>query len=303
MEPFIFIISLAVLAKFSILVVNAAAELSQTTGISRTFIGFIFVGLATSLPEFSIGIISSIENMGEISVGNLLGANITNLTLILGVMAFIGFNMGKIYSRQIMDAALAVAGICLMLVLIGGAGLIFGVFLLCVYYIFSSSVMKHGFVSGDVVSTPQAAKTAAKLVLFVAVVVISSYVITDSAVLLASDLGIPAAIIGATIISVGTTLPEMSVNIAAVMKRNISLAIGDTTGTVVSNISMILGTVVLINPVAVSADIAALALALAAVSGVVYFMANRQVFGMKESAILVSIYAAYMFYFVTHGAL
>lgn len=296
------LLGLAVVAKFSTIVVDSAAKLSQITGISRTVIGFIFIGIATSLPELSVGVISSLEREGELSVGNLLGANVTNLTLILGFMAFIGFNLGKIYSQQLKRAIAVTAGIAVMLISLGTAGFLFGVFLLSVYYVFSVAIMREGFAVGEV-NTLEAAKSALKLIISVAIVVASAYVATNSAIALAAVLGVSSTIIGATIISVGTTMPELSVNIAAVRKRNIPLAIGNTIGTITANLALILGVVAMMNPVLISADAVLLGLILVAISSIVYVLADRMVFGIKEALFLSSVYIIYLLLLLVFGAI
>jgi len=294
LDLFFLLSGLAIIAKFSSIVVDAATKLSQITGISKTAIGFIVIGVGTSLPELSIGLISSLENHGELSVGNLLGANITNLTLILGFMAFIGFNLGKIYSQQLKRAIAITAGIAVILVSLGTAGFLFGLFLLSIYYMFSMSVMRKGIIIGENVDTFVAAKAALKLLISVAIVVMSAYVTTNSAISLAAVLGMSNTIIGATIISIGTTMPELSVNLAAVRKRNLSLAIGDFIGTITSNLALILGIVTIINPVHMSADILLLASLFLATSMLVYVLASRLSFGLKESLLLTAIYVIYL---------
>lgn len=285
---------IVVVAKFSSVVADAAVTLSRITGISKTVIGFIFIGLGTSLPELSIGVISSLENHGTLSVGNLLGANITNLTLILGLMAFIGFNIGNIYSLKLRQTLAATAGISFILIYMGSAGLLFGLFLLCIYYIFSTAIIKDGFVAGEKTDTAEAVKAAIKLIVSVAIVVTAAYVTTETALRLAASLGVADSIIGATIISIGTTMPELGINVAAVRKRNISLAIGDTIGTIISNLALILGIVTMINPVVITADIIVLGIMSIAVCSFVYLLSLRQKFGIKEAVILVSMYIIYI---------
>lgn len=285
---------IAVVAKFSSIVADAAVTLSRITGISRTVIGFIFIGLGTSLPELSIGVISSLENHGTLSVGNLLGANITNLTLILGLMAFIGFNTGNIYSLKLRQTLAATAGISFILIYTGSAGFLFGLFLLCIYYVFSTAIIKDGFVAGEKTDTAEAVKAAIKLIVSVAIVVTAAYVTTETAIGLAVSWGIADSIVGATIISIGTTMPELGINVAAVRKRNISLAIGDTIGTIISNLALILGIVTMINPVVITADIIVLGIMSIAVCSFVYLLSLRQKFGIKEAVILVSMYIIYI---------
>ncbi len=294
LELFLFLSALAVVAKFSTVVVDSATKLSQVTGISRTVIGFAFIGVATSLPELSIAVISSLEKQGALSLGNVLGANIMNLTLILGFMAFIGFNLGSVYSQQLKRAIAIAAGIAFMLLFSSTAGFLFGAFLLSVYYLVFAALIRDGFVSAGNVSAFDAAKSAVKLLTSVFIVVAAAYVVTNSALLLASDIGISAPLIGATIISVGTTMPELSVNVAAVKKRNISLAVGDLIGTLVANLALVFGIAAMINPITISQDILSLAVISLLAYSVVYVLSRRMVFGLKESLLLISMYVLYI---------
>ncbi len=293
LDLFLLLSALAVIAKSSSIVVDSAVKLSQITGVSRTVIGFIFIGVATSLPELSIGIISSLENQGTLSVGNLLGANVMNLTLILGLMSFVGFNIGKIYSQQLKRAIAITVGIAIMIISAGSAGFLFGAFLVSVYYLFSAAIMRGGFAVAQV-NALEALRAAVKLIVSVAIVVMSAYVATNSAVSLAGALGISNAIIGAAIISIGTTMPELSVNVAAILKRNIPLAIGDMTGTITTNLALVLGIVTMINPVIISPDIALLSALLVMAGLAAYLLAGRMAFGIKEALFLTAIYFVYI---------
>lgn len=294
--------ALVIVGKFSSVIVDSAVRLSQITGISRAVIGFIFIGVGTSLPELAIGIISSLERQGALSVGNLIGANVTNLTLILGIMSFIGFNLGKIYAQKMKRAVALTAGITFILILGGVTSFLFGLFLVCVYYLFFATIMKEGFVLDNRING-SVARAALKLVISISIVVAAAYVTTNSAVALASVLGIASPLIGATLISIGTTVPELSVNIAAIKKRNIPLAVGDSIGTIVSNLALILGIVSMINPVIISAEIAALGITSILACAIVYVLAGRMAFGLKEAFFLSSFYVLYLLFIMLSGAL
>jgi cation:H+ antiporter len=292
----LFLSGLAVVAKFSTVAVESAVKLSQITGMSKTLIGFIFIGLSTSLPELAVGVVSSLGNNGHLSAGNVIGANITNLTLILGLMAFTGFNLGKIFSRQLKDAIAVTTGIALILLFMGTATLLFGLFCVCLYYTSSAAIAKRGIAIGDV--NAESAKAAIRLLASVAAVVTGAYIVTNSAVTMSEMLGISSPILGATILSIGTTLPELSVNVAAVKKRNISLAVGDTIGTITSNLALILGVAIMINPISITRDILFLAAFLAAINSIVYVLAGRMTFWLKESLLLISLYVLYILFAV-----
>jgi len=302
MELLLLIAGLVVVGKFSSVVVESAIKLSQITGISRAVIGFIFIGIGTSLPELSIGIISALESRPELSAGNLLGANIMNMTLILGLMAFVGFNLGKIYAQKMQRALMLTTVVSLIIAMMSVTSFLFGAFLVCVYYLFFATIMKEGFVLGDKINGSDAAKTALKLTVSIVIVIAAAYVTTNSALALSGSLGLSSSIIGAAVLSIGTTMPELSVNIAAIRKRNIPLAVGDSIGTIVSNIVLIMGIVSMITPVIVSAEIIILGVISILAYSTVYIMAGRMAFGIKEGLLLLSFYVAYIFYLVLGAA-
>ncbi len=292
LEILLLVLSLFVLVKSSNGTVDNATRLAKVSGISPTIIGFIFIGISTSLPEFAIALASSLEGEGQLSLGNLIGSNVYNLTLIFGLMSLIGFNAGKIFSSQLKYAAFITTLIAAFLLYIGSSGLIFGLFLLSLFYLFSASIKKVSLFYRK--KNNNAAKDVAKLVFSVAAVVISARVVIDSAVQIASYAGISETIIGATLLAFGTTLPEMSVNITAVRKRNIALAIGDTAGTIVANMTLVLGVASIINPIAVTQDISRLLLMLITVNAIFFFMAQRLSFGTKQGLVLLSAFAIYL---------
>ena len=296
-EALAFSIALIVLAKSSSITIEKAVKLSQLSGINQIAVGFIFIAVATSLPELSIAIISSLQGEGILSVGNLVGANITNIALIIGLASLVGFNLGKIFSARIEQAVIATAVIAFFMLVLGKISLVFGIFCVVLFYLFLSSVMKDGFVVGngnDKIKILEKLKAAIYLLLAVSVVVISAFVVTDSAVKLSRILGIAESLIGATVVAMGTTLPELSVGIAAIRKRNISILVGDLVGSLVTNLTLILGIVAVINPLAIDKGIFAALASFIAISLVFLLLSYRMKFGFREGFILLSLYTIYL---------
>lgn len=304
LEVALFSISLIILAKSSSITIEKAARLSRLSGISQIAVGFIFIAVATSLPELSIAIISSLKGEGILSVGNLVGANITNIALIIGLASLVGFNLGKIFSVRIEQAVIGAVAIAFFILVLGQIGIVFGIFCILLFYLFSSSVMKDGFVAGNgnnKIRMIEKIKASIQLILAVAVVIISAYVVTDSAVKLSRELGIAESLIGATVLALGTTLPEMSIGIAAVRKRNMSIFVGDLVGSLITNLTLILGIVAILNPLAIDISITAALASFIAVSIVFLFLSYRMKFGMKEGFILLSLYAIYLIVMFNRG--
>ena len=288
--------ALLVLVKSSNATINSAVRFSALTGISQLALGFILISVATSLPEFSIAVLSSLRGEGILSLGNLAGANIANLTLIFGLMSFAGFNLGKIYSVKIDQAIIATSFIALYILVFGVADSTIGLFGIAVFYLFSATVMKEGFAaSADAgIKTVETIKSLFYLMVSILIVLLSAHVVTDSAIKLSRLLGIAESVIGATVIAIGTTLPEMSVGIAAIRKGNVSLAVGDTIGSIVANMSLILGAAALLNPIALDFETAAILASLIAVNIIFLLLVYRMDFRRKEGIFLLSLFASYI---------
>lgn len=289
-------VALLVLVKASSTTINHAVRFSAATGISQLAVGFIIISVATSVPELSVAVVSSAQGEGLLSLGNVLGANIVNLTLIFGLMSFIGFNLGKIYSVQIDQAIILTSFIALALIVFGTANFVIGIFCLITFYLFSRTVMKGGFAANSIsgLRTVAMLKSLAYLLGSVGLVIVSAWVVTDNALVISKTLGIAQSIIGATVLALGTTLPELSVGIAAVRKGNISLAIGDTIGSIVSNMTLILGTAALIHPITFGAETKLILGSLIVVNTIFLFLVYRLSFGRTEGVFLVATFLSYL---------
>jgi len=297
LDILVLLLGIAVLVKSSSITIDKAARLSYLSGISQMVIGFIFIAVATSLPEFSIGVISSFEGTGLLSVGNLVGANVSNLMLVFGAMALIGFNLGKKFVTQIEKGIFITTMIAVFLIVLGGANATFGIFCIVIFYLFAKNVMKKGVVSDTekpISKTWVIFVTSLQLIIAIGVVVISAYVVTNSSIKIADFFSVSESVIGASILAIGTTLPELSVSVAAVRKKNISLAVGNVIGSIVTNLALILGVVALINPFTLEPGIYPALFMLIAVNVIFFFITKRSKFDISEGLILLSVYIIYL---------
>lgn len=299
LQLILFLTGLFFLIKFSSIAIEKSVKFSRLTGISEMTIGFILIAVSTSLPELTIAIFSSFHGEGLLSFGNLAGANVSNLALVFGILGFIGFTIKKKDLAKIYEAIIFTSTVAFFILVLGAVDLVVGLFLLILFYMFAKSVIKDGFNGGSndkmtELKTIELVKSVIYLLISLAVVVISAKIITDSAIALAHMLGVTESLIGATILAVGTTLPELSVGIMAVRTKNMELAIGDGIGSIVTNLTLVLGMAAMINPIVLSASQNTLLLLLFAVNVIFLFLASRMKFGRKEGIALLLIYAAYL---------
>ncbi len=295
-EFLILAFALIVLAKASTMTISSAIRLSKLSGISEMTVGFIFIALATSIPETSIAVISSLQGEGAISFGNLVGANITLLTLTFAIMAFYGMKFKMRGTVEIDKAIIITTMVAVFLLLIGQSGFMLGIFFMSLFYLFSSFVYHHGIQADEVkgIKTVETVKSILMVILSGLIIVVSAHVVVSSAVSISADLGLAETIIGATLVALGTTLPEISVNIAAIKRKKYSLAIGDSIGSIVTNMTLILGIASVISPIAITQQAAVLLGSLIFVNMIFIFISYRPQFGFKEGSMLLIIYLTYL---------
>jgi len=286
------------LVKFSDVTIERAAHLSKLTGISHFAIGFIFIAVSTSLPEFSIAVISALAKENDLSLGNLVGANITLLTLIIGLLAFVGFRPSKKDFLELDLAVIITSIVALFLLATKVSNLAVGIFAVILFYVFSEQIVSKGIDIGmnnnKGLPVVDKVKASLELVASVLVVVASAYIVTQSAINISKTFGIAETILGATILSIGTTLPELSVNTAAIRKNDIGLAVGDTVGSIVTNLTLILGISSIINPIIIGRIESFILALFVLVSLVFLFLATRLEFDKWTGVILIAMYIVYL---------
>ncbi len=304
-ELAILLISVVILSRSSSLVVDNAAKLSVFFGISQVAIGFLLIAICTTLPELSVSIISSASGDGAIAAGNVFGSNITNILLILGLGAFL-------YGFKISASDLKEISIVLLLTTVISAYIIFnstvqqkalghyeGALLLAIFtiYILYTMMAKRKFEDPvESVSKHHALRAFLIFGIGVVLVFISSGFVVDSAVKLAKLAGIAESAIGATIIALGTSLPELSIILSAIRKKHYGIALGDAIGSNMTTLTLALGVASIINPITVHIPvfIAALLFAVIANTILLYVAAVNKRLDKKGGAFFIILYLVYL---------
>ena len=291
---------------------KGASGIARRFGVSELVIGLTIVALGTSLPELVISVSSALKGSSGISLGNVIGSNIFNSLLILGVAALIApirFNT-RMLTREIPFNLLA--SIVLILVsgsmLVGGAKGEFvtrygGLLLLCFLAIFVRYTFSIPNDEDD--EALEKPMSMGKIVLFIllglASLIFGGNIFVNGATELAHIAGLPEAVIGITIVSAGSSLPELAVSVSAARKGNVGIALGNVLGSNILNIFLILGCSAAVTPISLDGFSFVDFYVLLASSLLIYVVTRfggKAVISRLEGALLVAGYIAYTAYLV-----
>ncbi len=225
--------------------------ISKALGLSEMAAGFILLSIVTSLPELSVSTVASLAGEGGLSVGNVLGSNVANLTIILGLAILISrkaITLKGQSNKELVQFLFISSIIPLFIVQRGSLGPVLGIVLLMLFAYFGVTVSRKAeTTTTNETPPPQQQKeenmsfVVIKFLVGVGLIILLSKFAVDSSVEIADFVGLPPSIIGATIIGFGTSLPELATTIQALKQGLVSMALGNLLGSCITNITLILG--------------------------------------------------------------
>lgn len=313
-------IALLLVGGFALLVVGAellvrgAVRLAAAAGVSSLVIGLTVVAFGTSAPEFAVSLGAGVRGQADIALGNVIGSNIFNVLLILGLSALI---VPLVVARQLVrvDVPLMV-GVSLLTVaaaLDGRIGRVEGLLLAAglVAYVWwsirASRLQPPPAVAGEIVPDARGRRAwswwlgSAMLALAgLGLLVLGAHCMVDGAVAMARLLGVSELVIGLTIIAAGTSLPEVATSVVAAIRGERDIAVGNVVGSNLFNLLGVLGVTALVSPHGVRVAEAALAFDLPVMAAVaivclpVFF--TGATISRWEGALLLAYYGAYVAY-------
>ena len=299
-ELFILAFGMGLLVKGADTFLESSSKIARHFGISDLIISLTLVSFATSLPEFGVTIMSALDGIPSISLSNIVGSGIANICLIIGIPAvFVGV---KIHDKIINRDAVAMIVSYILLVLdiaVGGINLFFGLaFLLayCVYLYYLYQHNKHSKVKMK--KTNKLWKQFILLLLSVAAVYLGSRLSVNSAVSIAHAVGISEWVIGATILAIGTSLPELAVVTQSILKKKVIMGIGTAIGSNIFNILVILGLASIASPLNIPLSKIWVDMAILLLSAVLvtWFMTTGHKITRREGFFLIMLYMGYLAY-------
>jgi len=315
--------ALFVIAGFFLLIegadylVSGSSALARRLGVSGLVGGLTVVALGTSMPEFVVNLFAAVQKTGDIAIGNILGSNMANIGLVLGLSAAL-FPMRVSSStiwKEIPFSLLAVVLVYVMAsdVLFDGAradilGRTDGLALLAFFIIFIYYVLGMASASRSTEEVETERMRPARMGLFIAggiaALVIGGKFVVDGATGIATGLGLSTKLIGLTVVALGTSLPELVTSIVAAFRRQADISVGNIVGSNILNIFFVLGTSAAIRPLSFSASAVVDALAAVFFTALLFvfmFLGKRHELERWQGIGFVLLYLAYMGYAIIQG--
>jgi len=300
-ELILLLSSLAIIAVISDRIIVYVTKLSSYFGLSEMSAGFILLSVATSLPELFVSVLASLTNQGGLSVGNVLGSNIANLTIILGLAVLISRTKITIDSnseKELVQFLFLSSLIPLFILQRGSIGPVLGAVLLILFVYFSINISKK---AGKISSLgfyrrKEINFVIVKFLIAIGLILFLSKIVVDNGVGIAQSLGLPPSVIGATIIAFGTSLPELATTIQALKKRLFGMALGNIFGSCITNLTLVLGfaSILSFSQVSVVATGSMLFFTLITTLTIWYLISTKKYIGRKISLFIIFIYVLFI---------
>lgn len=235
--------------------VDGSAGIADRFGVPQLVIGLTIVAMGTSAPEAAVSITAALKGSADITIGNVVGSNILNILIILGITsAIVAVAVAKSTIRYeipymiLMTFLLLGLGYTGNVITIGEGMILWGAFLLYLGYLFAMAKKNKEEVPEDAEKQPLW-KLVAAAVIGLVLIVWGSDVTVDAATAIAEYAGLSERFIGLTIVALGTSLPELFTSVSAAIKGKADIAIGNIVGSNIFNILFVVGTTALITPV------------------------------------------------------
>ena len=322
------------------LTINNAVKVSTITQLGKTAVGFSLIAFSTSLPELTVALIAAVSGGAAISVGNVFGSNIVNISVVIGLAAILlhlkrvkgktsfkefflhigryikpknsseadEINVIPSFAKSELSSiyfGLFIASIVpMILIYISGATWAVGLILLFIFvgYMYKLTKVRMPSENGEV--TREEKNKLKRYVVFTIVgalgVVISAYFLVESAVSIASSVGLSQQVIGATIIAFGTSLPELTLDLKAFLRGHPGLAFGDIIGSSFVNITLILGITLFVpallgSPIVLQIEVFQSLVIFSIITNLFFwYFLSRERIGWREGALFLFVYGLFM---------
>lgn len=314
MTYILLIIGFALLIKGADLFVNGSSNIAKLLRVPTILIGLTIVAFGTSSPEATVSIIAALEGNADVALGNVVGSNILNITLIVGLTAFlyplrvesetirkeIPFTLLASVVLLILMSDIALQGSSSNL-LTRSDGFILLLFLsIFMYYIIEIGLKSRKEKADEPVPEDiRWGKNILITILGLAAIIFGGDLVVDNGTEIAYSLGMSETLVGLTIIAIGTSLPELVTSISAVLKKESEIALGNIVGSNIFNILFVLGGSATISPLATNNKMFIDVILMIALT-IILLVFSRTSFriGKREGFVLVAAYIIYLVYII-----
>ena len=294
---------------------DGSSSVAKRFGISDLVIGLTIVAFGTSAPELMVSLVSSIKGSAQLAIGNVVGSNIFNILMIVGLTAVV--MPIKVQKNTITNeiplvllSSLALVACASDIVLDGGVGNVIGrgdgILLLLFFAIFMrytfSIAKSSGEESGEQIKLMPIWKSLLFIVLGLAGLIVGGQLFVDGASGIARSLGVSESVIGLTLVAGGTSLPELATSVVAAVKKKPGIAIGNVIGSNLFNIFLVLGASATVSPLPLG-NIGVSDMLMLVVSSVLFWAAGwffkDKTITRIEGAIMVALYVGYIWWLIS----
>ena len=254
--------------------VKGSSNLSRELGIRPLIIGLTVIAFGTSSPELAVSLTASIKESSEIAIGNIIGSNIANIGLVLGITAIVfPLKVERNIIKKELPLMIAISVVFYLMAMdkkigfIDGSFLFTGIILFTGYHIYrtiKSNSRSHNLTSGTDMAgfadkqSLTGRKNLLLNILFIAIglagLLIGAHLLVKGAIFIAGRCGISEMAIGLTAVAFGTSIPEMATSVVSAFRKEAELCVGNIIGSNIFNILMVIGSVTLIRPLNVTQE-------------------------------------------------
>jgi cation:H+ antiporter len=295
------IVGFVLLIKGADFFVDGSSNVAAILKIPTLIVGLTIVALGTSAPEAAVSITSSIAGSNELAVSNVIGSNLFNMLLIIGLCALLNeLRIGHDVLDKDLPFLVLITAILTGIIFIGwNISQIEGIILLIILILYIAFLVYNAKKSkeSEIVEKPKMGilRSAIYIVGGIAGIVIGADFVVDSASYIAMTFGMSETLVGLTIVAVGTSLPELVTSLTAMKKDENQLVIGNVIGSNIFNILFVLGASSAITPIAVNPDMIIDIILMLGVTILFFIFGKTQdKYDKKEGLVLVSIFLIYM---------
>jgi cation:H+ antiporter len=250
----ILLIGFIMLIKGADVFVDCSSAIAKRFGIPSIIVGLTIVAMGTSAPEFSVSVQSALAGMNDMSIANVIGSNMFNLLVVLGLSSVV--NKLKINNYKDVYIMLVVGLIMLICSADGLLNVFDGALLLVIFTFYILSLIYKAYNGNQKEEMEEKQKslitTIVLSILGLGAIIWGGDLVVNSASAIAQQLGMSENLVGLTVVAIGTSLPELVTSLVATKKGEVDIAVGNVVGSNIFNMLLILGTSSIINPMTVA---------------------------------------------------
>lgn len=255
-------VSLITLALSSHFTISSIERLIELTGLSEVSAGFVILAVMTSTPEIVIALFAVLQGTPGLSIGDIVGSNVFNVGAVIGILGMLGY-LKTCCTDLLVDLTdiLFLTSLIPLLLVIFKVGspfvgtILLGTFFASIYFMSRERTPPVHVDTFPTVKKGGKRNVVAKIVLSMSLVIVSARLVVYSGLNIASSLGVAPILVGAKVVAIGTSLPELTLDFMAVKRGRVHLAIGDILGSNLTNLTLVLGLVLVSSRFAVDMTI------------------------------------------------